>query len=112
MSDESIQRPAASNNSLAPWLNYINTKIVKFDGSYLEQENCVGDYLFGAFKLTKNTTSFDKYKYFRCGIGFDALGSFLSSDGSGFSKNVIIFGPDMTSSVTRKGILILGKDPT
>ena len=116
MSDESIQRPAASNNSLAPWLNYINTKIVKFDGSYLEQENCVGDYLFGAFKLTKNTTSFDKCKYFGCGIGFDALESFSSSDGSWFGKNVIIFGADMTSSVyvyiTRKGILILGKDPT
>ena len=41
---------------------------------------------------------------------------FRHLNGSGFGKNVIIFGADMTSSVyvyiTRKGILILGKDPT
>ena len=39
LSDESIKRSAASNNSLAPSLNYINTKMqVKCDGTYLKQE--------------------------------------------------------------------------
>ena len=39
LSDESIKPPAASNNSLAPALNYISTKSrLKFDGSYLKQD--------------------------------------------------------------------------
>ena len=47
------------------------------------------------FKLTTNTDP-DRYKYSGYGIGFDASGSFLLSDGSGFDKNVIVFGADMS----------------
>ena len=64
--------------------------------------------------MTKNADS-DKYKYSENGTGFDSLGSFASSDGSGFGKNVIIFGADMSSSMhianKNKSILILGKSP-
>ena len=39
LSDESIKPPTASNNSLTPALNHINTKLrVKFDESCLKQE--------------------------------------------------------------------------
>ena len=54
-------------------------------------------YTQGAVKLTKNA-GFDKYKYSRYGIGFVACGSFSLPDGSGFVKNLIIFGADMSSS--------------
>ena len=57
-----------------------------------------------------------KYKYFGYAIEFDASGSFLFSDDSVFSKNVKIFGADMSSSVhiddEKKDILILCKGPT
>ena len=53
--------------------------------------------IFSAIKLTKNTTAFDKYKYPGYGIAFDAFGSFLLSNGSGFGKNAIIFAGDMSS---------------
>ena len=43
---------------------------------------------FGAVKLTKNV-DFDQYSYSGYGIGFDACGSFLLSDGAGFGKNII-----------------------
>ena len=58
----------------------------------------LGNSLFGAVKLTKNT-DLDKYKYFGYGIGFDARGRYSLSDGSGFGENVIIFGDDMSSLV-------------
>ena len=58
----------------------------------------LGNSLFGDFMLTK-TTNLDKYKYSGYSIGFDVHRSFLLSDGSGFCKNVIIFGADMSSSV-------------
>ena len=50
--------------------------------------------LFAGVKLTKNA-DFNKYKYSGYGTGFDARGSFSLSEGSGFGKNVIIFGADM-----------------
>ena len=53
--------------------------------------------LFGAVKLVKNA-DIDKYKYSGYGIGFDIKGTF-SVPTSGFGKNVIIFGADMSSSV-------------
>ena len=53
--------------------------------------------LFFAVKLTKNA-GIDKYKYSGYGIGFDTRKSF-SSPNVGFSKNVIVFGADMSSSV-------------
>ena len=46
-------------------------------------------------KLTKNSDS-DKYKCFGYGTRFDAHRFFSLSDGSGFGKNVIIFGADMS----------------
>ena len=58
------------------------------------QDFPLGSSLFGAVKLTTNTDP-DRYKYSGYGIGFDAGGSFSLSDGSGFDKNVIIFGADM-----------------
>ena len=65
--------------------------------------------------MAKNA-GFDKYKYARYGIGFDSCGSFSLPDGSGFGKNLIIFGADMSSSAhvnnRKKDILILGKDST
>ena len=54
--------------------------------------------MLGAVKLTKSA-DFDKYKYSRYDIGFDAHGSFSLSNGSGFGKNVIMFTVDMASSV-------------
>ena len=73
-------------------------------------------FLFGAVKLTKND-GFDKYKYSRYGTGFDEHRSFSLSDGGGFSKNVITFGVDMSSSSVhidgqKKDILILVKVQT
>ena len=39
MSDESIESPSSSNNSIAPALNYFGTKArVKFNGSCLKQD--------------------------------------------------------------------------
>ena len=55
------------------------------------------------------------YKYSGYGIGFDGSGSFSLSDGSGFGKNIIILGADMSSSMhidnKKTNILILGKGP-
>ena len=57
-----------------------------------------------------------KYKYSGYRIGFDGSGTFSLSNSSGFCRNVIIFGADMSSSVhvdnKKKDILILGKVPT
>ena len=56
----------------------------------------------------------DKYKYFGYALGFDRRRIFSTTNG--FSKNVISFAVDMSSSVyvdnKKKDILILGKDPT
>ena len=73
-------------------------------------KNC----LFSAVILTKNA-DIDKYGYSGYGIGFDRKSSFSFPRG-GFSRNVIIFGVDMSSSAhidnKKKDILILGKGPT
>ena len=61
------------------------------DMNYLTLENC----LFGSVKLTKNADT-NKYEYSGYNIGFDREVSF--SFGNDFSKNVIIFGVDMSSS--------------
>ena len=53
--------------------------------------------LFCAVKVIKNVDH-GKYSYFGCGISFDVLWTF-SLPNSGFGKNVIIFGADMSSSV-------------
>ena len=54
--------------------------------------------LFAAVKLNENADP-DKYSYFGYGIEFGARGGFSLSDGSVFSKNVTIFGADISSSV-------------
>ena len=63
--------------------------------------------------MTKNVDT-DKYKYSRYGIGFDRKGKF--SVGTGFGRNCIIFGIDMSSSVhvdnKKRYIWILGEGPT
>ena len=65
--------------------------------------------------MTKNA-DFDKCKYSRHGLGFDACRSFSLSDGSGFGKNVIIFGADINPSVhvdhRKKDVSVYGKGPT
>ena len=70
--------------------------------------------MFGAISLTKNA-DIDKYKYSGYGIGFATHG-FFSRLSSGTGRNIIIFGVDMCSFLKidnrKKGILILGKDPT
>ena len=55
-------------------------------------KNC----LFGAITLTKNA-DIDKYGYSAYGIGFDRRSSF-SFPGTGFGRNVLIFGANMSSS--------------
>ena len=63
--------------------------------------------------MTKNN-DIDKYKYTGYGIGFERKGTF--SVGSGFGRNCIIFGVDMSSSLhvdnNKKDILILGEKRT
>ena len=142
MLDESIKTPPTPDNSVASPLNYIGLGTrIKFGGRNVKQDKVtfnhedvvtiyfayeinlypfkqgadfmLGNCLFEAVKLTKNTTDFDKYKYFRYGIGFDARRSFLLSDRTGFGKNVRMFGDDMSSSMhvvnRKRDILILGK---
>ena len=62
--------------------------------------------------MTKNA-DIDQYKYSGYGIGFDRHGE-LSFSTRGVSRNVIIFGADMSSSVQTNNkkinILVLGKD--
>ena len=76
---------------------------------------CFLNSLFGVVKLPKNA-DFCKYEYSGYRFGFDVRKSFLLSDGSGFSKNVIIIRTDISSSLgvdnRRKDTLIFGKYPT
>ena len=51
--------------------------------------------MFSAVKLTKNV-DIDRYQYSGYGIGFNRKSSF-SFPFVGFSRNVIIFGADMSS---------------
>ena len=124
MSDERLNSNTASKYKITPELSYYGTKIkVEFTESGLKQnkvtynhgkivniyivyeinknyststyptlENC----LFGAVSLTKNA-DINKYKYSGYGIGFDREGEF-SFGTSGFGRNCIIFGVDLSSS--------------
>ena len=71
--------------------------------------------VFGVVRLIKNAHP-NKYKHSGYGTGFSARGCFSLPDGSGFGKNAIIVGADMSSSVhidnKKKYILIDSKDPT
>ena len=75
---------------------YIVYKITNFHGT--NNYPTLTNALFGAAKLSKNA-DIDKYKYSRCGIGFDGHG-FYSHPRVGTGKNVINFGADMSSSST------------
>ena len=60
--------------------------------------------MFGAVKKTKHA-DVDQYKYSGYGIGFDRKGSY--SIGNEISRNVIIFGVDMSSSTKINGTEII-----
>ena len=72
----------------------------------------LGYSFFGTVKSTNNV-DFDKCIYSGYGTEFDTRGIFLFSNGSGFSKKVVTFGADMSSSGYvdngKKDILVLGK---
>ena len=140
--NESIKSPTTSNDSFSPRLNYYGVKIrVHFTKGCLKQpkstfthknivniyivyelaastshtsDPTIKNYLFGAVILTKNA-DIEKYKYSGYGIGFDRRSSFSFPSG-GFGQNVLIFGPDMTSSIhtdnKKKDKLVLGREPT
>ena len=142
LSNESINPPTTTNNSLTPELNYYGNKTrVKFTRSCLKQsshilthKNIVNIYivyelaasssndsdptikncLSGAVTLTKNA-DIKKYKYSGYGIGLDRRSSF-SFPSDGFGQNVLIFGADMSTSMhidnKKKDILVLGRGPT
>ena len=73
--------------------------------------------MFRSVKLTENG-DIDKYNYSWQAIGFDTKGVFSFPNGKNqkFSKNLIIFGVDMSSPVhidnKEKDILIIGEGPT
>ena len=142
LSDETIKRPATSDNSVSPLIDYLGNKIrLKLNRDCLKQpklpythgtivsryivcklgasssfndDPTLKNSLYGAVSLTKNT-DIDKYQYSDYGIGLDRKSRF-SFPGGGFGENVIIFGADMSFSVhvgnKKKDILILGKGPT
>ena len=80
----------------------------------LNTDFALGNFLFGAVKLTKNADP-HKCKCSDHGIGFDFRSEFSQTDSS-VGKNVFIFGADMSSSVhiddKNKDILVLGEGPT
>ena len=121
LSDERINSIKTSDYGLTLYLSYydINQIRIGFDGGCLKQDQSViplkrivniyivyeitnnfdiSDYptlencLFVAVKLTKNA-DIDKYGCFGYGIRFDRHESF-SFSGTGFGRNVIIFGVD------------------
>ena len=142
ISNESINPPITSDNSLNPELNYYGTKTrVKLTRSCLKQSDhiythkkvvniytvyelgasssnfsdpTIKNCLFGPVTLTKNA-GIEKYKYSGYGTGFDRRSS-LSFTGGGFGQNVLIFGADMSTfiDIDNKGkdILVLGRGPT
>ena len=76
----------------------------------LDSDFTLANCLFGEVNMTKNADP-DKYKYSGYDIGFDSCSLFSCK--SDCSKNVIIFGADMTSSVhtnnKTRNILVLGQ---
>ena len=140
LSDKRIDSITASNYSITPELSRYGTEVrVKFSGSCLKQDKAAYNHetivniyivyeisknyntssyptlensLFGAVKLTK-TADVDQYKNSGYGIGFDRNGEFTF--GNGLSRNVIVFGVDLTNSShanNKTNILVLGKDFT
>ena len=142
--NEIVKPLALSNNSLFPTLNHNSSKIwAKFDGSCLKKEKVIfthkqmvstyivyennlcpfvvsndfmfGNSSFGTVKLIENGDVY-KYNYSEYDIALGGCGNFLLSYCSGFSKSLIMFVGDMSSSAyidnKNKDILIPGKGPT
>ena len=137
ISNENIEPPTTSDNSLNPRLSYNDSRMkVQFTGSCLKQPKSTFTHkkvidiysvyeldasssydnyptikkcLFGAVSLTKNA-DIEKYKYSGYGIGFDRRSSF-SFTGGGFCQNVSIFVADMSTYIhfdnKKKDILVL-----
>ena len=126
MSDERINSIKTSDYGNTPNLSYYGTKIrVELNGSCLKEDKAIFNHrtilnicivydisrnfnissyptlencLFGAISLIKGA-AIDHYKYFRNGIGINRHGFFShASTSGGTSRNVIIFGVDMSSS--------------
>ena len=81
---------------------------------YLNADFTLGNCLFESLELIKNIDP-DKYKYSDYGVELDPRSECLFTNGS-MGRNVIIFGPDMSSSVhidnKNKDILIPRDGPT
>ena len=125
MSDERLNSNTTSNYKITSKLRHHGPQIrVEFNGSCLKQDKAIYNHgkivsiyivygismnynictyptlencLFGAVSLTKNS-NIDQYKYSRYGIGFDRKGEF-SFGSTGFGRNCIIFGADLSSSL-------------
>ena len=145
LSDQRTNSIKTSDYGNTPNLSYYGTKIrVEINGSCLKQDKAIFNHrtilnicivyditrnfnissyptlencLFGAISLIKGA-AIDHHKYFRNGIGINRYVFFSHASASGgTSRNVIIFGVDMSSSSNidnrkKKDILILGKGPT
>ena len=138
--DKRLDSVTASNYIITPELNFYGAKTrVEFNGSCLKQDKVTYNHgkivniyivyeinknyiissyqtfescLFGAVSLTKNA-DIDQYKCSGYSIGFDRGGEF-SFSASGFGRNCIIFGADLSSSSSannkKNNILVLSKD--
>ena len=69
----------------------------------LDKDFTLGNCLFGAVKLTKNTDP-DKYKYSSYVLRFDSGSEFLWTDGS-YGKNIIIFGYNINCTESGKRVV-------
>ena len=134
MSDERLNSNTVFIYRITPELSYYGTKLrVEFNASCLKQDKVtynhgkiVNMYIIyeiskkysistypklanfvRSCSLTKNV-DIDQYKYSGYGIGFDRKGEF-SFGTSGFGRNCIIFGADLSSSshANNKKIILL-----
>ena len=87
---KTFAKPYTPNEIISFYIVY-ETKLWLFHNT---NKFSVRNSLFGTVKLTKNADP-DKYSYSGCGILFDIRGSFSLKIGV-FSRNVIIFGTDMS----------------
>ena len=129
MSDERLNSNTASNYKITSKLSYYDTKIrVNFNGSCLKEDKVAHNHrkivnIYIVYEISKNDSisnyptlenpDINKYKYSGYGIGSDKEGEF-SFGTSGFGRNCIIFGADLSSSShansKKNNILLLGKD--
>ena len=117
LSDIKFNEHCLINNNNDPSLGGVNLYICYMLDRWSRDSDTdftLGNCLFGSINLTMNVDP-DKYKYRGYGIGFDSPSQFPFTDRS-MGKSVIIFGADMSSSVSfdnkGKDTLILGERPT